>query len=206
MNNTNTNTNCASDKYDYRNFMIHDDDDDDDISECSIDIDSTWITEYETKMMNIDYQLFLKSDITRVNFEFYYLDRDKRSIEQIVKMTYSLRDNNKISQDELFNIVRSKQTVDKKYYNFQSLLLYSFDFQDNCKDIVRSLSNYIRFNSGLDLDERYGYHADIGLCSGGNEKSFIEYTNLLSIDVIYFPSLITMFHEFLGFSVLLYED
>ena len=34
----------------------------------------------------------------------------------------------------------------------------------------------------------------------------IEYTNLLSIDVIYFPPVITMFHDFIGFSVLLYED
>ena len=38
------------------------------------------------------------------------------------------------------------------------------------------------------------------------KKAFIEYTNLLSIDVIYLRPIITMFHEFIGFSVLLYED
>ena len=75
------------------------------------------------------------------------------------------------------------------------MLLYSFDFKDNCNDVIRSLSNYIQFND-----------AGSGGGGDGNEKSFIEYTNLLSIDVIYFPPLITMFHEFVGFSVLLYED
>jgi hypothetical protein len=190
MNNTNT----VSDEYDYRKFMVDDDDDISDSGSNDVDyIDTSWITEYETKMMNDDYQLFLKSDITHVSFEFYYLDRDKMYVERIVPMTYSLRDINKITQNEIFSIIQSRQWVDKKYYNFQSLLLYSFDFQDNCKDIVRSLSNYIRGDSS-------------GTSGSSNEKSFIEYTNLLSIDVIYFPPLITMFHEFLGFSVLLYED
>ena len=82
-------------------------------------------------------------------------------------------------------MVQSHQKVDKKYYNFQSLLLYQFDFQYNTKDIVRGLSEYIRHAGG---------------------STFIEYTNLLSIDVIYFPPVITMFHDFIGFSVLLYED
>lgn len=212
MNNTPTST--VSDEYDYRKFMV---DDDDDISDSGggeddvDDIDSTWVTECETKLMNDDYQLFLKSDITRVNFEYYYLDRDKRFIERIVPMTYSLRDANKITQDEIFSIVRSRQWVDKRYYNFQSLLLYSFDFQDNCKDIVRSLSNYIQFNDTVS-GSGSGLYGGKGGCrygggdGGSNEKSFIEYTNLLSIDVIYFPPLITMFHEFVGFSVLLYED
>jgi len=191
MNNTNT-TNTVTGEYDYRKFMVNDDDDsyddeDDDYYISSGVIDTSWITEYETKMMNDDYQPFLKSDITHVTFEFYYLDRDKMYVERIVPMTYSLRNINKITQNEIFTIIRSRQLVDKKYYNFQSLLLYSFDFQDNCKDTIRSLSNYI---SG----------------SNNNDKSFIEYTNLLSIDIIYFPPLITMFHEFLGFSVLLYED
>ena len=183
-------------EYDYRQFIVDDYDSDHSDGFHDIDdIDTSWIYEYETKIMNDDYQLFLKSDITRIGFEFYYLNHDKTTVERIVPMSYSLREINKISQNELFSIVRSHQYVDKKYYNFQSLLLYSFDFHDNCKDIVRSLSNYIQLdNSGCGGD----------VC--GNEKSFIEYTNILSIDVIYFRPLITMFHEFLGFSVLLYED
>lgn len=189
------NTFNNSNEYDYRKFIVDDDDDDDyddydNLNNCISD--TSWITEYENKIMNDDYYLFLKSDVTRIKFEFLYLGRDKRVVERVVPFTYSLRQENKINQDEIFSIVKSRQYIDKKYYNFHSLLLYSFDFHDNSNDVIRSLSNYIKF-----IPEENT--TDI-------KKSFIEYTNLLSIDVIHFTPLIAMFHEFIGFSVLLYED
>ena len=180
-------------EYDYRRFIIDDDDgdesDDNSDGEYNRVLDTRWITEFETNNMTDEYQLFLKTDITRVSFEFFYLDRDKKCVERIVQMTYSLRNSNQITQNELFSVIQSHQKLDKKYYNFQSLLLYHFDFQYNCNNIVRALSEYVQ--NTVDVN---------------HEKVFIEYTNLLSIDVIYFPPLISMFHDFIGFSVLLYED
>ena len=184
-------------EYDYRRFIIDDCDSDGDgdgdgdgagDGECNRVLDTRWITEFETKNMNDEYQLFLKTDITHVSFEFFYLDRDKKCVERIVQMSYSLREINRITQNELFSVVQSHQKLDKKYYNFQSLLLYHFDFKYN--DIVRSLSEYLRNTTDV----------------VNHEKAFIEYTNLLSIDVICFPPLISMFHDLIGFSVLLYED
>ncbi len=174
-------------EYDYRQFIL-DDIDSDVESESDSIIDTQWITDFETKNINDEYNLFMKTDITRIGFEFLYLDRDKKCVERIVHMTYPLNDINRITQNELFSVVQSHQKLDKKYYNFQSLLLYQFDFQYN--DIVRDLSDYIQ-----NASEEFHH-----------EKVFIEYTNLLSIDVIHFTPLISMFHDFIGFSVLLYED
>ncbi len=174
-------------EYDYRQFILDDVDSDIDSDIDSI-IDTQWITDFETKNINDEYQLFMKTDITRIGFEFLYLDRDKKCVEHIVHITYPLKGNNRITQNELFSVVQSHQKLDKKYYNFQSLLLYQFDFQYN--DIVRDLSDYIQ-----NASEEFHH-----------EKVFIEYTNILSIDVIYFTPLISMFHDFIGFSVLLYED
>lgn len=179
-----------TDEQDYRQFIIDDYDSSDAETET---IDTEWITEYETKFMTDDYQLFLKTDITQVGFEVFYLDRDKGCVERIIPMTYTLRHPNQITQNEIFSVVQSQQRLDKKYYNFQSLLLYQLDFRHNTNDIVRGLSDYIR-------------HASVGAVGSGSGSHFIEYTNLLSIDVIYFPPVITMFHDFIGFSVLLYED
>ena len=174
-------------EYDYRQFIL-DDIDSDVESESDSIIDTQWITDFETKNINDEYNLFMKTDITRIGFEFLYLDRDKKCVERIIRMTYPLNDINRITQNELFSVVQSHQKLDKKYYNFQSLLLYQFDFQYN--DIVRDLSDYIQ-----NASEEFHH-----------EKVFIEYTNLLSIDVIHFAPLISMFHDFIGFSVLLYED
>ena len=155
------------------------------------DLDTRWIDEYEKEMIYDEYRLFLKNDLTSVIFEFYYLDHQRSCVEQIVPMKYSLKIANQISQAELFSIIRSYQYIDKKYYNFHSLLFYSFDIQDNKgKNIIQGLSNYIQ--------------QDDDTSAGAAE--FIEYTNLLSIDIIYLSPVITMFHDIIGFSVMLYED
>jgi hypothetical protein len=175
---------------DYRFLLVDDcDSDGSDGSDSSDgDLDTRWIDEYEKKMIYDEYQLFLKNDLTTVRFEFYYLDHHRSCVEQIVPMKYSLKIPNQISQAELFSIIRSYQHIDKKYYNFHSLLFYSFDFQDNKgKNIIQGLSNYIQRDD------------DAG-------AEFIEYTNLLSIDIIYLSPVITMFHDIIGFSVMLYED
>ena len=195
MNNNNNNND-----YNYRNFLVDDYDSEEgasEVDECTLD--TQWIQEYERQLINDEYQLFLKTDISRVKFDFYYLDHNKTCVDYIVPMTYSLRQVNQISQSEIFSIIHAHQTSNKKYYNFQTLLLYSFDFQDHSKDIVRSLANYIQ---QLPINGGGGG----GGGGGGSGGSFIEYSNILYIDIIYFTPLITMFHEFIGFSVFLYED
>jgi hypothetical protein len=184
-NNNNNNNNCK--------FLVDDYDTDEESDGGDLLLDTRWIHEYESQIINDEYQLFLKTDISSIKFDFYYLDHNQRCVECIIPMTYSLQQINQISQSEIFSIIHTHQSNNKKYYNFQTLLLYSFDFHDNCKDIVRSLSNYIQ-------------QAQMTIVSGGGGGAFIEYTNILSIDVIYFTPLIRMFHEFIGFTVFLYED
>jgi hypothetical protein len=177
----------------YRNLLFDDyDSDSDSDSDSNGDgeynsLDTLWIVEYEKKLMYDDYRLFLKTDVTSVTFEIYYLDHDKTTVERIVPMKYSLKNPNQITQNELFSIIHSYQHVDKKYYNFHTLLFYSFEFQEN--NVIRGLSEYVR-TSG----------------PGDGSSNFIEYTNLLSIDTIFIPPMLTMFHDIIGFSVLLYED
>lgn len=178
-----------TDEPNYRQFIIDDYDSSDAETET---IDTEWITEYETKIMTDDYQLFLKTDITQVGFEIFYLDRDKGCVERIIPMTYTLRHPNQITQNEIFSVVQSHQRVDKKYYNFQSLLLYDFQMPENDDNDVRWVSEYLSSSSGGGDGVEYG--------------RVIEYTNLLSFEMIYFRPLIAMFHDLVGFTVVLYED
>lgn len=197
---------------DYRNLLFDDYDsdsndgysDDDGNGNGEIDfgnnnrLDTLWIDEYEKQLMYDEYRLFLKTDVTSVTFEMYYLDHEKTTVERIVPMKYTLKNPNQITQNELFSIIRSYQHLDKKYYNFHTLLFYSFEFQDNNgKDVIRGLSEYLRKSSAGNGD---------GDGNGNDVGHFIEYTNLLSIDTIYLTPVLTMFHDIIGFSVLLYHD
>jgi hypothetical protein len=150
-------------------------------------LDTKWIAEYERRIMYDEYRLLLKTDVTEITFEFYYLNCDKSCVERIVTAKCSLMTPNQITQNELFSMIRSYQHVDKKYYNFNALLFYSFDFLDDGKE----LSRYLRGGGGR---------------GGRGRDRFIEYTNLLSIDTIYISPVLTIFHDVIGFTVLLYED
>jgi hypothetical protein len=160
-------------------------------------LDTQWITAYENDILLSEYQLFLKSDITRISFRFIYLDRDKKCVEFVIPMAglYPLQHVNQISQSEIFQIIQRNQTPPavmnggkKKYYNFHSLLLYNFQLEDD--NVIRSVAEYISSET-----ENVG---DFG--------GIIEYTNILSFDIIYFKPMIEMFHDLVGFTVVLYED
>ena len=108
---------------------------------------------------------------------------------------------NQISQSEILRVIHTYQNhwmkQNKKYYNFQSLLLYDFQMPENDDNDVRWVSEYLSSSSSG--------------CRGGGDGGVeygrvIEYTNLLSFEMIYFRPLIAMFHDLVGFTVVLYED
>ena len=186
-------------------------------------LDTQWIRDYENDILFSEYELFLKSDITRISFRFIYLDRDKKCVEFVIPMEglYPLQHVNQISQSEIFQIIQRNQTPavmngrKKKYYNFHSLLLYnltshigkkhenqkhrlsnvapygSLHCQSEDDNVIRSVAEYISSETEEDV---------------GDFGGIIEYTNILSFDIIYFKPVIEMFHELVGFTVVLYED
>jgi hypothetical protein len=170
-------------------------------------LDTEWITEFETQIVLDEYESFLKSDIRRVSFQFIYLDREKKCVDCVLHMTggaYMLQKANQISQSEILRVIHTYQNhwmkQNKKYYNFQSLLLYDFQMPENDDNDVRWVSEYL--SSSL-----AGGEGDGGGDGGGVEYGrVIEYTNLLSFEMIYFRPLIAMFHDLVGFTVVLYED
>lgn len=166
-------------------------------------LDTKWITDIENQILLSEYQLFLKTDITRVSFQFVYLDRNKQCIQFVLPILrpyeYVLNKPNQINQSELLHIIHQYQSVrdKKKYYNFHSLLLYDFQMPDSnnaaVNNDIRWLSEYLGSSGGVSRN-----HDEYG--------RVIEYTNLLSFDAIYFHPLIEMFHDLIGFTVVLYED
>lgn len=190
---------------DYHQFILDDSDGSDDGGGDGGDgggdgcLDTEWITEFETRLVLDEYESFLKSDIRHVSFQFIYLDREKKCVDCVLHMSggpYMLQKANQISQSEILRVIHTYQNhwmkQNKKYYNFQSLLLYDFQMPENDDNDVRWVSEYLSSSSGGGDGVEYG--------------RVIEYTNLLSFEMIYFRPLIAMFHDLVGFTVVLYED
>lgn len=192
-------TSCMDD---YHQFILDDSDgSDDDGGDGGGDgcLDTEWITEFETRLVLDEYESFLKSDIRHVSFQFIYLDREKKCVDCVLHMSggYMLHKANQISQSEILRVIHTYQNhwmkQNKKYYNFQSLLLYDFQMPENDDNDVRWVSEYLSSSSS-------------GGGDGVEYGRVIEYTNLLSFEMIYFRPLIAMFHDLVGFTVVLYED
>jgi hypothetical protein len=197
---------------DYYNYILDDSDGDSDIDingdfdgdnegaggGAGSILDTKWIADLEEELLLSEYDTFIKKDIDRVSFQFVYLDRDKKTVQYTLPVLrpyeYMLKQSNQITQGELLHIIHRYQFVKnkKKYYNFHSLLLYDFQMPEsnNSNNDVRWLSEYVSTVSSN--------HDDY--------SRITEYTNLLSFDVIYFRPLISMFHDLIEFTVILYED
>jgi len=189
-------------EYDYDKMVIDDDDSDDGQSLIGRDtLDTQWITDLENELMVKEYEMVLPTDILRVSFRFVYLASDKKTIEFTASYepSYILRRPNEISQSELFELIHRFQKKGN-YYNFLSLLLYDVrlpDRRNGCSNDAQWLSSY--------LSEAVSVPG-AGENDGDEYGRVIEYTNLLSIDKIYFCPLVSLFHSLIGFTVLLYED
>lgn len=143
--------------FEYYNY-IHDDSDGEstiEYDEGDIDdnghLDTKWIATCEEQLLLDEYDLFLKSDIVRVSFQFVYLNRENSGVESVVRMneSYILQTANQITQNELLRIIHKFQNKgNKKYYNFKSLLLYDFQMPEtNENDDVKWLSEYLYSSS-----------------------------------------------------------
>ena len=155
-------------------------------------LDTQWIHEIETQMICDDYSDFIKTDITSVSFEFVYLNLEKE-IVNVDRCVLPLMKPNSITQNEIFQLIQKKQrlAVGRKYYNFMSLCFYHFYINDDPK----SVSQYLY--SGGDGDGGDG---------DGDTNNITEYTNILSIETIYFQPMIRMFHDMNCFTVVLFDD
>ena len=154
------------------------------------ELDTQWIDEIETQMICDDYSDFIKTDITSVSFVFVYLNLEKE-IVNIDRCVLPLIKPNSITQNEIFQLIQKKQrlAVGRKYYNFMSLCFYHFYINDDPK----SVSQYL-------------YSGDDGDGDGGGDANITEYTNILSIETIYFQPMIRMFHDMNCFTVVLFDD
>lgn len=181
-----------------------DDDDDDDQdresgeSECDDDndecfLDTSWIQTYENEILFDEYNDFIITDIISVPFTILYIDKTNEIIDH-KKFIYKLNVPNQILQEEILHILQKYQTRitynhNKKkkviYYNFCSLLQYSFHINDDMKSVAAYLHSD-------DIKEEFG--------------TINEYLNIYSLRELHFQPTLRIFDGLSSITILLNEE
>ena len=165
-------------------------------SEIEIDaLDTTWINEIENTIMYDEYQQFIKSDITSVMITFIYINKSNEQVHS-ASIRLALTVPNQISQDEILHIMQKYQMRvvynerNKKqfiYYNFHSLLHYSFEIGEDVKSVAEFL-------------------VGDGDGDGDGDGFMNKYSNIISIQTLYFKPIINLFHDISSITIILNED
>jgi len=166
-------------------------------------LDTSWIQEFENKMLYDDYYPFLKDDITSIPIIFLYINK-KREIVESLRYLAILTIPNQISQNEILHIMQKHQTRiisnhNKKqflYYNFHRMIHYSFYLNEDPK----SIASYLLYDDAdADADEDAAGSYNYGSC-------IKEYTNIISIHTLYFKPLLNIFKDITSLTIILNED
>jgi hypothetical protein len=100
------------------------DDETNDINE--VIIDSSWITEFD-KLEN-DYAAFYTNDIEYINIHSIYIN-SINDIEHINEEKLFLTETNKITREELVDVIKRNMNQYKKKYQLSSVLKYNIDLE-----------------------------------------------------------------------------
>ena len=164
-------------------------------SGSSIDtpLDTSWIHTIENNILFDEYSQFIKTDTTSLIITFLYINKNKEIVDN-VQYNYNLVVPNQITQDEILNIMQKYQmrvTYNERkkkvftYYNFYSLLHYSFQVQED----VKSVASYLASSSD---DHDFG--------------DLKEYSNIISLQTLFFTPTLNLFHGIASITILLHED
>ena len=170
-------------------------DDSDDSDDSDDVLDTTWINEIENTIMYDEYQQFIKSDVTSVMITFIYINKSNEQVHTAsIRVTLTVP--NQISQDEILHIMQKYQMRveynkrNKKqfiYYNFHSLLHYSFEIDEDVKSVAAFL-------------------VGDGDGDGDGDGFMNDYSNIISIQTLYFKPIINLFHDISSIMIILHED
>jgi hypothetical protein len=156
-------------------------------------LDTTWIQTYENEILFDEYSDFIKTDIISVPFTFLYIDKNNEIIDH-KKIIYKLNVPNQIIQEELLHVVQKYQTRitynhNKKkkiiYYNFHSLLQYSFHVNDDMK----SVAAYLHSDN---IEQEFG--------------TIQEYFNIISLRELKFEPTLRLFNGLSSITILFIEE
>lgn len=121
--------------------------------EEELDLDIKWIEEFES--LDENYKDFYSEDITYINFNNVYVNKDNE-IEKIKRDKLLLAEPNYISREEILGILKKNcKSTDNKRYTVLSILKYNINIDPrDVQDFLRTSKNndneYLKSLSNID--------------------------------------------------------
>jgi len=99
-------------------------------------LDMSWIQDFVEE--DSKYTDFYEEDVTFVQLRILYANQ-ANEICKIMTEKFHMLEPNKISKEELLQIIKERRTIENKYYNMVSIMKYNIDLSpQNIKSFIKS--------------------------------------------------------------------
>ena len=135
-------------------------------------IDVNWIKDFENEERY--YTMFYPEKARSIKVDFLYVNKHKE-IEKISEKVLFLRTENKITKEELIQLVKENEKIDKIKYKLVSVLIYNITLKhDELRNFLHGSDNYDFMTSLKNIDD-YDLQSSVN-CLQSVNNMYIIYT------------------------------
>lgn len=135
-------------------------------------IDVNWIKDFENEERY--YTMFYPEKARSIKVDFLYVNKNKE-IEKISEKVLFLRTENKITKEELIQLVKENEKIDKIKYKLVSILIYNITLKhDELRNFLHGSDNYDFMTSLKNIDD-YELQSSVN-CLQSVNNMYIIYT------------------------------
>ena len=135
-------------------------------------IDVNWIKDFENEERY--YTMFYPEKTRSIKVDFLYVNKNKE-IEKISEKVLFLRTENKITREELIQLVKENEKIDKMKYKLVSVLIYNITLKhDELRNFLHGSDKYDFMTSLKNIDD-YELQSSVN-CLQSVNNMYIIYT------------------------------
>jgi hypothetical protein len=138
-------------------------------------LDMSWIQDFAEE--DSKYSDFYEEDVTFVQLRILYANQ-ANEICKIMTEKFHMLEPNKISREELLQIIKERRTLENKYYNMVSIMKYNIDLSpQNVKSFIKSpiKSAHDTYLTALNCVETVHFEKTITIFQDLNELFIVYY-------------------------------
>ena len=138
-------------------------------------LDMSWIQDFAEE--DSKYSDFYEEDVSFVQLRILYANQSNE-ICKIITEKFHMMEPNKISREELLQIIKERRTLENKYYNMVSIMKYNIDLSpQNIKSFIKTPTKGVRdtYLTALNRVETVHFEKTITIFQDLNELFIVYY-------------------------------